>query len=187
MCCDLTCVESKLSAVESWLQETILWKPSACFGNSRCVRKKQTGKSNIPQTGEFPKQVGFPFEKKVSLGRGCSCCPRKQDEAGLLQNLYFTSRKPSLTTPGPPTFPPSWHSALPSQPGLLLQVLRQIAQIVVMRSVSSQEIPADGALSILCYQHQLTTSHHHHCSHPVYTALPRSAQRSVVVAIIAKR
>uniref|UniRef100_A0A663MFR9 Uncharacterized protein n=1 Tax=Athene cunicularia TaxID=194338 RepID=A0A663MFR9_ATHCN len=64
-------------------------------------------------------------------------------------------------------------------PGLLLQVLRQIAQIVGMRSVSSQEIPADGALSSLCYQHKLNTSHRHHCSHPVYTALPHSAQRSL--------
>lgn len=158
-----------------------------CFGDGQCARKKQTGKSSIPQTGEFPKQFSFPFEKKVSLGGGCSCCARKQDEAGLLRNPYFPSRKPSLTMPGPLTFPPSWHTALPSQPGLLLQVLRQIAQIVAMRSVSSQETPADGAISILCYQHKLNASYHHRCSHPVYTALPRSAQCSVVVAIIAKR
>lgn len=195
-------VESKLSAVESWFQETALWKQGVCFEDGQRLRKKETGKSNVLQTGEFPKQLSFPFEKKMSLGGGCSCSAKKQDEAQLLQNPYFTSGKPleprwSAPTRdscpscphhrGPPAFPPSWHSALPSQPGLLCQVLRQIAQVVAMRSVSSQEIPADGALSILCYHHQLNTSYLHHFSHPVYTALPHSAQRCVVVATIAQR
>lgn len=133
------------------------------------------------------------------MGHGCSCCARKEDVAGLLRNPYFTPGKPPFTMQfccpqfppgipaGPLTFPPSWHSALPSQPGLLLQVLRQIAKIVAMRSVSSQEIPADRALSILCYQHKLNTSYRHRCSHPVCTALPHSAQCSAVVASVAKR
>lgn len=77
-----------------------------------------------------------------------------------------------------PKWSPETPSLLaPSQPGLLLQVLRQIAQIVVMRSVSSQQISADGALSSPCYQHKLNTGYRHRCSHPVYTALPHSASR----------
>lgn len=207
MWCDSTCGEQVVSCGK------LASGKQSCESRVRVLgmanaweRKKQTGKSSVPQTGEFPKQFGFPFEKKMSLGWGGSCCARKEDEAGLLRNPYFTSGKPSLTVPfcclrfppgipadparslrGPLTFPPSWHPALPSQPGLLLQVLRQIAQIVAMRSVASQEIPADRALSIPCYQHKLNTSYRHRCSHPVYTALPHSAQCSVVVAIVAKR
>lgn len=145
-------------------------------------RRNQQGKA--PQTGPALQELALCKEGEfVLLLILIQEAARKLDEAGFHLKSAFHLWKRTFTTPLaalwmlPKRSPETPSLLAPSQPGLLLQVLRQIAQIVAMRSVSSQQIPADGALSSPCYQHKLNTSYRHRCSHPVYTALPHSASR----------